>query len=256
MATCASCGTNNVEGTKFCVNCGAALAPSPGSWRAGTDELNNQPGGGGDGGASSSNPQGGVGNPYAPPPSYSPQAPPSYAATQPYYGQAPGVPAMPFGAMRYAEWGQRVPGALIDGLISGGAAIVLIVIAMTLGLLGSAAGGGGDTGSSIMGGLMCIGVVLAGVASLGVGLYNKVFLVAKRGASIGQGIMGLKMVDAAGNLPQMGSLIIRLLVSVGLGMIPMVGTLGVIIDYLWPLWDEKKQTLHDKVAGTFVIKSA
>ena len=251
MATCASCGTNNVEGTKFCVNCGATLAPSPGSWRAGTDDLSGQPGG-----TSSPNSQGGGGSPYAPPPSYSPQAPPSYAATQPYYGQAPGAPAMPFGAMRYAEWPQRAPGALIDGLISAGAAIVLIIIATTLGMLGSAAGGGGDTGSSIMGGLMCIGILLAGVASLGVGLYNKVFLVAKRGASIGQGIMGLKMVDAAGNIPQMGSLIIRLLVSVGLGMIPVVGTFVVILDYLWPLWDEKKQTLHDKVAGTFVIKNA
>ncbi|HZH91370.1 MAG TPA: zinc ribbon domain-containing protein [Pyrinomonadaceae bacterium] len=44
MATCASCGTNNIDGTKFCVSCGATLAsaPAPESWRASGD-LNNQP---------------------------------------------------------------------------------------------------------------------------------------------------------------------------------------------------------------------
>src|ERR1041384_5616215 len=46
MAICASCGTNNVDGTKFCVQCGAALAPSPGAWRTPTEELNAPAGGG------------------------------------------------------------------------------------------------------------------------------------------------------------------------------------------------------------------
>ena len=26
-----------------------------------------------------------------------------------------------------------------------------------------------------------------------------------------------------------------------------------LLDVLWPLWDEKKQALHDKVAGTNVV---
>ena len=44
MATCTSCGTNNVEGTQFCVQCGAALmaAPPPESWRT-SGALNNPP---------------------------------------------------------------------------------------------------------------------------------------------------------------------------------------------------------------------
>jgi uncharacterized RDD family membrane protein YckC len=28
----------------------------------------------------------------------------------------------------------------------------------------------------------------------------------------------------------------------------------VVIGYLWALWDEKKQAIHDKIAGTVVIK--
>jgi hypothetical protein len=44
MAVCANCGTSNIEGTKFCVNCGATLgdAPAPESWRA-SSELGTPP---------------------------------------------------------------------------------------------------------------------------------------------------------------------------------------------------------------------
>jgi len=42
-----------------------------------------------------------------------------------------------------------------------------------------------------------------------------------------------------------------------LAEIPVVGVLAglvVLLDYLWPLWDGKKQALHDKVAGTNVVR--
>jgi uncharacterized RDD family membrane protein YckC len=29
----------------------------------------------------------------------------------------------------------------------------------------------------------------------------------------------------------------------------------IILDYLWPLWDRENQTLHDKIAGTVVLKN-
>lgn len=37
MATCSACGTPNVDGVKFCVNCGAQMAPQPEGWRTETD---------------------------------------------------------------------------------------------------------------------------------------------------------------------------------------------------------------------------
>ncbi|WP_350278953.1 RDD family protein [Kribbella sp. HUAS MG21] len=42
------------------------------------------------------------------------------------------------------------------------------------------------------------------------------------------------------------------------GLIPYLGTLasfGALLDYLWPLWDDKNQALHDKVASTYVIRA-
>ncbi|GAB3937356.1 hypothetical protein GCM10029976_050280 [Kribbella albertanoniae] len=43
-----------------------------------------------------------------------------------------------------------------------------------------------------------------------------------------------------------------------LGLVPLVGTLlslVALLNYLWPLWDDKKQALHDKLAETNVVRS-
>jgi uncharacterized RDD family membrane protein YckC len=99
----------------------------------------------------------------------------------------------------------------------------------------------------------CIAFVLFPVVTLLVGLYNKIYLVSKRGASIGQGIMKLKVVNERGELLSMGATSLRLLAQIGIGLVPFVGSL---LDLLWPLWDEKRQTLHDKAVNSLVIKRA
>jgi uncharacterized RDD family membrane protein YckC len=106
-------------------------------------------------------------------------------------------------------------------------------------------------GSNLAGGMCCMMILLFPVSSLLVGLFNGVYLVAQRGASIGQGVMNLKVVDINGNLLSTGTAFIRLIARVALGFVPMVGPL---LDLLWPLWDEKRQTLHDKAVGSYVLK--
>jgi uncharacterized RDD family membrane protein YckC len=88
------------------------------------------------------------------------------------------------------------------------------------------------------------------VAGLLVGLWNKVYLVSKRGSSLGQGAMDIMVVDAQGRLVSQGTALLRLAVHTAMGF---VGPLSVI-DLLWPLWDDRRQTLHDKVANTYVIR--
>ena len=245
MATCASCGTNNVEGTKFCVSCGATLAPAPGSWRVGTDELHGQPTGG-----ESSAPNPTPSSSYAP--DYS--TPPTYAAPQPgsMYAQPAGVPGV-FGQMRYAEWIDRVLAALIDGALT---FAVMIVLFFIFGALTAASAGVGGDDNPLPGGILCLGMLITFISVFGLGIFNKIYLVSKRGSSIGQGVMNLRVVDATGNIPPMGTLLIRLLVQVGMSFVPFLSIFLVLADVLWPLWDEQKQTLHDKAAGTFVIKNA
>lgn len=239
MAICATCGTNNIDGTKFCVQCGAALAPTPGAWRTPTEELNAPA----TGGPTTQQPQG---NPYTPPvnPTFETPPPPPVP-----YGYATPTPTTYGAAMNYAQWGDRAIGALIDYGINVGIMLVLFII---FGVLAGISSGISDNAP---GGIFCIGTVIASLSVFGFGLYNKVFLVSKRGASIGQNFQKLKVVDAAGNIPSIGTLILRLIVQAGLGVVPMVGAILVIVDLLFPLWDEKKQTIHDKAASTFVIKT-
>jgi uncharacterized RDD family membrane protein YckC len=252
---------------RFCVKCGAQLAPSPepGSWKAPSGNLNEtvydipqgagfgQPSGGlgNQPGAGSSQPSGGFSQPsggLSEPRSYS--APPVA-----YVGYGGAVTSAGLGGQPFADWIDRVLAALIDGGISFALMIVLyIIIGVVGGGLMAIGGSLGDAGGAI-GGLgflsCCFGILLAAVSVFVVGIYNKVFLVSKRGFSIGQGIMKLKVLDSNGNLPQIGTLVLRLLVQIGLGVIPIVG----LANALWPLWDEKKQTLHDKAVGTFVVKT-
>jgi uncharacterized RDD family membrane protein YckC len=168
------------------------------------------------------------------------------------YAQASGVPGL-FGQMRYAEWIDRVLAALIDGALNVAVMIVLFIIFGTL--TAASAGVGGDD-NPLPGGILCIGMLITMISVFGLGIFNKIYLVSKRGSSIGQGVMKLKVVDATGNIPPMGTLLIRLLVQVGMSFVPFLSIFLVLLDVLWPLWDEQKQTLHDKAAGTFVVKTA
>ncbi len=179
------------------------------------------------------NPAGGPGanRPVAPQPQPEPGAGPYLATTV---------------VWDYATWGTRAIGYLIDGVLVGGVMLVLWFIAG--GILTGIARLGGENAA---GGMCCMVLLLFPIATLLVGLYNRVYLIAQRGASIGQGIMKIKTVDANGQLLTQGTAALRLLVQIGLGLVPFLPAL----DLLWPLWDERRQTLHDKAVGSYVINN-
>lgn len=165
----------------------------------------------------------------------------------PYQSASPSVaapPPVPLGG--YATWADRAVGYIIDSLIVGAAMLLLFLV---LGGFFSAIVGMTGENSGAAGGVCCLMIVLFPVASLLVGIYNRVYLVSQRGYSIGQGVMKLKVIDANGQLLTQGNAAIRLLAQVALGFVPFVG----MLDLLWPLWDDRCQTLHDKAVGCFVI---
>ena len=173
----------------------------------------------------------------------------------------PPSPEVP--TMNYALWVDRVLAALADGGIALLVMFILYVLLFVLGGIGSMLIGAGEAAVSERGqagGLCCrfgcstccLFFILPPVSYLLAGLLNKVYLVSKRGSSVGQGLMKLKVVDSHGNIIPMGTAVLRLLCTVGLGFVPVVGG---ALDLLWPLWDPQRQTLHDKAVGTFVIKT-
>jgi uncharacterized RDD family membrane protein YckC len=167
----------------------------------------------------------------------------------PVYGYAPPPVAPPYPAMPVAQWPDRALGYIIDSLI------VLVVMAGIYAVAGGLFAGtvasfGKHGNPEAFQGMCCMIMLVSFLASLLVGFINRAYLVSTRGYSVGQGVMKLKVVDANGNLLKLSTAFFRLLVQIGLGFVP----LGSVLDLLWPLWDDRRQTLHDKVVGSFVIK--
>jgi uncharacterized RDD family membrane protein YckC len=69
------------------------------------------------------------------------------------------------------------------------------------------------------------------------------------GQTIGCRVLSLKIVDQnSGGVPGYGKGLIRYIMS-------LVSAFVLLIGYLWAIWDNKKQTWHDKAAGTLVINT-
>jgi uncharacterized RDD family membrane protein YckC len=92
-------------------------------------------------------------------------------------------------------------------------------------------------------------------------VYNVAFLMWKQ-ATPGKTVMGLRvrLREAPGPMP-LGTVLLRWVgqYAVGIvGLVPFVGSVGGIyslLNYLWPLWDDKNQALHDKIAKTNVVRT-
>lgn len=68
-------------------------------------------------------------------------------------------------------------------------------------------------------------------------------------ATLGKRAVGLKVVNAEGHQISFGQ-------ATGRHFGKILSTIILFIGYLMMLWDEKKQTLHDKMANTYVVKAS
>jgi len=78
----------------------------------------------------------------------------------------------------------------------------------------------------------------------------EVFFLSRSGATPGKKIVGIsvRLRDQAGP-PPMNTVLVRTGCYFGLQLI----NIAYLLDVLWPLWDDKKQAIHDKVAATNVV---
>jgi uncharacterized RDD family membrane protein YckC len=198
-------------------------------------------------------PQQGYGQPQYGQPQYGQQ--PGQYGQQPY-GQAPyggqgygyGAPAAPL-----ADWAPRAGAYLIDGLISSIPILIGygVFIADIASRANDVASSSGDFASSNDGpGAVAIVIFVLGfLISLGLGLWNRVFRQGKTGQSVGKSALHIKLVDNTHFQPVgAGKAFLREFLS---GLFNN----ACFLNLLWPLWDDQKQTWHDKVMSTYVIKS-
>jgi len=149
----------------------------------------------------------------------------------------------------YAGFWERFFGLVLDGIILA-VPIVLAVIVIGLAIPDTA-----DAPTGIIGvGVVFVFALALQAAYFIVGLH-------KYGCTIGGKVMGIRCVDEQGQWPTWKASTIRYAVPAGLGIAQIVPLLGLLsfpatlLNYLWMLWDPRKQCWMDKAAGTFVVKT-
>jgi uncharacterized RDD family membrane protein YckC len=150
---------------------------------------------------------------------------------------SPGGAARPRPPARYgllhATYGQRVGGFLIDIGIPGGLLAVVLIAALA-------------TRDVIV-----IGLVYPGSAIVGLGflLWNSGYRQGRTGQSLGKSALGIRLVRAGTEEP------VGVGRAVGRQVAHLLDGLPLGLGYLWPLWDEQRQTFADKVCSTLVVQA-
>src|SRR6476646_10010056 len=84
-------------------------------------------------------------------------------------------------------------------------------------------------------------------------VYEMVFLLT-RAATPGKLLLGLRVRRWAAGERLTPSVVARRWIGYqGLAQVPSVGSVYSLVDVLWPLWDPRRQAVHDKIAGTCVV---
>ena len=143
-----------------------------------------------------------------------------------------------------ADRGTRLGAAILDGIIFAGMVYVPILIAAAI--AGFAGRAGGDTTGAAF--IVAGAVALAGFV---VWCWLTIKYVTHNGQSIAKKLLAIKVVRADGSPVTLGRIFwLRNFVNGLISIIPLYG----LIDALF-IFNESRQCLHDKIAGTVVVKA-
>lgn len=150
-----------------------------------------------------------------------------------------------------ADFGSRFLAFLIDMLIS-----LIGLIPMIIGFVLLVSGApetdayGSSVDGTVNGGQMAIGGILIGLGILlmwGILIWNRIFKMGRTGQSVGKKAMGLKLINEQTGQP------IGAAMALGREILSQIINQVFFLSNLWMLWDDKKQTLHDKIVNSTVI---
>ncbi|MFJ2023033.1 RDD family protein [Streptomyces sp. NPDC087897] len=162
-----------------------------------------------------------------------PQQQPGYPQQpgQPYGGGYPQQPGYGGGMPELAHWGLRAGGLIIDGLI-------VSVPYLAFAGIGAAMGDSAGATLALLGFLAMIGLTIWQLYQEGT-----------TGQTIGKKAVGIRLLREADGRPLgFGMAFVRRLAH-------FLDSIACYIGWLWPLWDQKKQTFADKVCSSVVVKA-
>ena len=172
--------------------------------------------------------------PAAPPPPPPPAPPPPPPPPSSYgtgYGQpaAYSAPTPGWSGPALAEWPKRAGAALIDFV---GPWIAVWILWVFFGIISDTLG--------------LLVFTVGWIAALGWAIYNA-YLAGQTGQSYGMQQFRLRLLRESDGQVIGGGL------GIGRWFLHIVDNIACYIGWLWPLWDQKKQTFADKILSTVVI---
>lgn len=227
---CPTCGTEAQSGATFCTVCGATMTAPVGAMSPGQGSL-----------------------------SAYPFAPVVEAST--------GHDAAP-----YAPWIRRVLAQIIDGLFV--IVPVFVVAIYVVGIKGKfhiathVSSSTKTTCHFTAHALSCTGgtliranfrelLIFVILINIVWAIYVIVAIAGPRGATFGMRALKIRIVSATDRAPvTIGRSVFRYFVYLAIGLLEYVAHILFVVsflDVLWPLWDSRNQTLHDKAAGTVAL---
>ena len=181
-------------------------------------------------------------------PGYTSPPPPGAFGGTP--GAAPAVPAT--GRHALASWWSRVGSTIIDGIIIGAGALLIMALFGSVFSIGFFASDEAGV-VAVIGGLMLSFVAIAIVALL----YAPLMMARTNGKTLGRMAMGIRVVRANGRPMTFGFAMLReVVIKALLFGIASSFTFGLasLADVLWPLWDDENRALHDFAVDTRVVR--
>lgn len=150
---------------------------------------------------------------------------------------------------RLAGYGTRLGAWLIDWVITGVISAIVLVPIHAIHRTNAIVFNGAQSTHMVRFSVTPQGILLSALIVI---IYGTAFIGSARGQTIGMMAVGAKAVDAAsagtiGHARALGRAAFEY-VLIFLLIIPWV------VDMLFPLWDQRRQTLHDKITNTVVIK--
>jgi len=161
-----------------------------------------------------------------------------------------------------ASWGRRVVARLIDGLITTAVSLLLVFPLFTdtlrhvLDVAQEQQAAGVSNPFEVYDAQTLRGLATIGLVTLVVGLVYELGFLLWKAATPGKLLVGLRVRRWAPGEPLTAGVVARRWIGYqGVSQIPSVGPIYALIDVLWPLWDRRRQALHDKLAGTCVVRA-
>ncbi len=146
------------------------------------------------------------------------------------------------GTGEYATFGTRFVAAIVDGILVQIIAAILGGIAGAV--IGAIAGGARANQQNIVGIAQAVGGIIGLITGW---LYSALQESSEKQATIGKKMLGIKVTDLEGNRISFGRATGRHFAKIVSGLICLIG-------YIMAGFTEKKQALHDMMAGTLVVR--